>query len=63
MFQNHIYDVLEQLEKNIAVTLCKLECIFIPAFFDVMVHLAVHLASGAKLAAPAIHRWMFPFER
>uniref|UniRef100_A0A803MX89 DUF4218 domain-containing protein n=1 Tax=Chenopodium quinoa TaxID=63459 RepID=A0A803MX89_CHEQI len=28
--------VLEQMEKNIVVTLCKLERIFVPAFFDVM---------------------------
>ena len=56
-------DVLEQMEKNIAITLCKLERIFIPAFFDVMVHLAVHLATEAKLAGPVIYRWMYPFER
>ena len=56
-------DVLEQLEKNIAITLCKLERIFIPVFFDVMVHLAVHLATEAKLAGPVIYRWMYPFKR
>ena len=38
-------DVLEQLEKNIVVTLCKLERIFIPTFFDMMVHLVVHLVT------------------
>ena len=45
-------DILEQMEKDIAITLCKLERIFIPAFFDVMVHLAIHLAIEAKLAGP-----------
>lgn len=38
-------DLLEQMEKDIAVTLCKLEQIFVPAFFDVIVHLCVHLAT------------------
>ncbi|CAN4075780.1 unnamed protein product [Withania somnifera] len=36
-------DELEQLERDIVVILCKLELIFPPASFDVMVHLAVHL--------------------
>ncbi|CAO2834910.1 unnamed protein product [Amaranthus hypochondriacus] len=56
-------DVLEQMEKNIAVTLCKLERIFVPAFFDVMVHLCVHLATEAKLGGPVHYRWMYAFER
>ena len=38
-------DVLDQMRKSIAITLCKLERLFVPTFFDVMVHLAVHLAS------------------
>ena len=40
-----IVGVLEQMEKSIAITLCKLEGIFVPAFFDVMVHLVVRLAT------------------
>ena len=34
---------LEKLEERIALILCKLERFFPPRFFDVMVHLAVHL--------------------
>ena len=34
---------LEKLEQGIILILCKLERIFPPAFFDVMVHLMVHL--------------------
>ncbi|KAL0418956.1 UNVERIFIED_CONTAM: hypothetical protein Sradi_1309100, partial [Sesamum radiatum] len=34
---------LEYLEDQIALTLCKLERIFPPAFFDIVVHLPVHL--------------------
>ncbi|RVW70004.1 hypothetical protein CK203_065768 [Vitis vinifera] len=42
-------DQLEHLENDIIVTLCKLERIFPPSFFDVMVHLPIHLASEAKV--------------
>lgn len=43
--------------------LCKLEKIFPPAFFDIMVHLAVHLPREAKLVGPVGYRWMYPIER
>ncbi|KAL0432043.1 UNVERIFIED_CONTAM: hypothetical protein Sradi_0830300 [Sesamum radiatum] len=56
-------DVLDKMEKHMALTLCKLERIFPPAFFDVMIHLMIHLASEAKVAGPVQYRWMFPFER
>ncbi|KAL0337733.1 UNVERIFIED_CONTAM: hypothetical protein Scaly_2048400 [Sesamum calycinum] len=56
-------DVLDKMEKQMALTLCKLERIFPPAFFDVMIHLMIHLASEAKLTGPVQYRWMFPFER
>ncbi|XP_065860184.1 uncharacterized protein [Euphorbia lathyris] len=55
--------MLERLELQIPITLCKLEKIFPPAFFDVMVHLAVHLATEAKLGGPVQYRWMYPIER
>ncbi|XP_020080540.1 uncharacterized protein LOC109704191 isoform X2 [Ananas comosus] len=54
---------IDQLEDRIALTLCHLESIFQPAFFDIMVHLAIHLANEAKLAGPVQYRWMFPIER
>jgi len=56
-------NVLDQMEKDIAITLCKLERIFIPAFFDVMVHLSVHLVTEAKLAGPIPFQWMYHVER
>ncbi|XP_058723125.1 uncharacterized protein LOC131594944 [Vicia villosa] len=56
-------DELNRLDKNIAVTLCKLERIFPPSFVDVMVHLPIHLANEAKLGGPVQYRWMFPIER
>ena len=54
---------LEKLEEGIVLILCKLERIFPPAFFDIMVHLMVHLPHEAKLAGPVRYRWMYPFER
>lgn len=56
-------EVLENMEKDIAVILCKLEQIFPPSFFDVMVHLAVHLPQEAILGGPVQYRWMYPIER
>ncbi|KAL6329567.1 hypothetical protein AAG906_022144 [Vitis piasezkii] len=54
---------LEHLENDIIVTLCKLERIFFPSLFDVMVHLPIHLASEAKVAWTRQYRWMYPIER
>jgi len=54
-------EILGEMKNNIVVTHCKLERIFIPVFFDVMVHLVVHLATEAKLAGPVPFRWQYPF--
>ena len=51
------------VEKNIVETLCKLEKIFPPGFFDSMEHLPVHLAYEARVGGPVQYRWMYPFER
>jgi hypothetical protein len=37
--------------------------IFPPAFFDIMIHLHVHLAEEAKLGGPVCYRWMCLVER
>ncbi|CAL1407367.1 unnamed protein product [Linum trigynum] len=58
----HMADI-EQMEKDIVVILCKLEMVFPPAFFDVMVHLAIHLPKEVKLGGPVQFRWMYPIER
>ena len=55
--------VLERLDKEIPIILCKLEKIFPPAFFTVMVHLAVHLPKEAILRGPVQYGWMYPVER
>ncbi|XP_062147797.1 uncharacterized protein LOC133856763 [Alnus glutinosa] len=56
-------DVLKQMKDNIVIILCKLEQIFPPAFFDIMVHVAIHLPREAELARPVQYRWMYPIER
>jgi hypothetical protein len=56
-------DHIERLEMNIVETLCKLEMIFPPSFFDSMEHLPIHLPFEAKVGGPVQYRWMYPFER
>ncbi|CAM9000576.1 unnamed protein product [Rhodiola kirilowii] len=48
---------------NIIETICKLETIFPPSFFDSMEHLPIHLADEVLLGGPVHYRWMYPFER
>jgi hypothetical protein len=54
---------MESLEADIAETLSLLEAIFLPSFFDIMVHLMVHLPAQAKIAGPVHFRSMWPVER
>jgi hypothetical protein len=48
---------------NIVETICKLDMIFSPSFFDSMEHLPIHLPYEAKVGGPVQYRWMYPFER
>ncbi|GKA92643.1 hypothetical protein Tco_0814568, partial [Tanacetum coccineum] len=54
---------LRFLESRVAVTLCKLEKIFPPSFFIVMVHLVIHLVRQVRLGGPTPFHWMYPIER
>ena len=56
-------EVIKRLKAEIPVILCKLEKNFPPAFFDVMVHLVVHLLDEALLRGPVQYGWMYPIER
>ena len=53
---------LEKLEGRILLILCKLKKYFPPAFFNVMVHLAVHQPREAILEGLVQYRWMYPIE-
>ena len=54
---------LKKLEERMVLILCKLERFFFPAFFDVMVHLSIHLPREEILGCPVQYRWMYPIER
>ena len=54
---------LDELEDEIVVILCELEMCFPPYFFDIIVHLVVHLVREARLCGPMYLRWMYPVER
>ncbi|XP_038716536.1 uncharacterized protein LOC120009878 [Tripterygium wilfordii] len=56
-------DELDKLESEIAETLCRLEIIFPPSFFDIMMHLPIHLAHEVRVGGPVQFRWMYPIER
>ncbi|KAL6185237.1 hypothetical protein ACLB2K_041371 [Fragaria x ananassa] len=53
----------EDLSVKIALTLCELERIMPPSFFDIMEHLPIHLADEAAIGGPVQYRWMYPIER
>ncbi|KAD6119609.1 hypothetical protein E3N88_10880 [Mikania micrantha] len=54
---------MEKAHKDVIKILCNLELIYPPAFFDIMVHLVIHLHEEAILGGPVYMRWMYPFER
>jgi hypothetical protein len=56
-------DHIERLETNIVETLCKLEMIFPPSFFDSIEHLPIHLLFEAKVEGLVQYRWVYPLER
>jgi hypothetical protein len=58
----NVYHIL-RLETNIVETLCKLEMIFPPSFFDSIEHLSIHLPFEAKVGGLVQYRWMYQFER
>ncbi|XP_074287969.1 uncharacterized protein LOC141613133 [Silene latifolia] len=54
---------LNSLESSIVVILCQLEMYFPPSFFDVMIHLTVHLVREIRFCGPVYLRNQYPFER
>ena len=54
---------LDKLQSDVILTLCELEKIFHASFFDVMIHLVVHLVRELRLCGPVFYRWMYAFER
>jgi hypothetical protein len=56
-------EMMEKLEDEILVLICKLEKIFPPGWFNPMQHLLLHLPYEAKLGGPQQYRWMYHIER
>jgi hypothetical protein len=54
---------LDYLDEEITKILCQLEMIFPPSFFDIMVHLPIHLVHEVRMGGPVQFRWMYPIER
>ena len=52
-----------RLQEEIVVILCEPEMYFPPAFFDVMVHLLVHILDDVTNLGPSFQHSMMPFER
>ena len=46
---------LDELHVKVVVVLCRMEKVFLPSFFTIMVHLLVHLVEEAKLSLSLIH--------
>ena len=55
--------VLNRLEADIVIILYKFERIFSLAFFDIMIHLAIHLPAETKIVGLVSYSWMYPIER
>nr|GEV54455.1 hypothetical protein [Tanacetum cinerariifolium] len=55
-------DILKAQSKVIDIQ-CNLELIYPPGFFDIMIHLVIHLPLEALKGGPIRPRWMYPFER
>jgi hypothetical protein len=56
-------EMMQKLEKEIPVLLCKVEKIFPPGVFNPMQHLHIHLPYEAKVGDPVQYRWMYHIER
>ena len=57
--KNHCF----QLKEEIVVILCELEMYFPPSFFDIMVHLMVHIVDEIQDLGPAFLHDMYALER
>jgi hypothetical protein len=55
--------MMQKLEKEIPILLCKMEKVFPPGWFNAMQHLLVHLSWEAKVGGPVQFRWMYSQER
>jgi hypothetical protein len=55
--------MMQKLEKDISVLVCKMEKIFPPGWFNAMQHLLMHLPWEARVRGPVHFRWMYSQKR
>jgi hypothetical protein len=53
---------LDEIRKEMQVTMCQLEMCFPPSFFDTMEHYIIHLAYQIFALAPMYMHHMYPYE-
>ncbi|XP_004295619.1 PREDICTED: uncharacterized protein LOC101300328 [Fragaria vesca subsp. vesca] len=53
---------VRSLQEDIVYIMCKLERIFPPAFFDIMIHLMIHFPEQVLLTGPVQYTWCYPNE-
>nr|XP_011467165.1 PREDICTED: uncharacterized protein LOC105352270 [Fragaria vesca subsp. vesca] len=54
---------VRSLQEDIVCIMCKLEMIFPPTFFDIMIHLMIHLPEQVLLTGSVQYTWCYPNER
>jgi hypothetical protein len=54
---------LTKFQDDFILTMCNLETIFHPSFFDLMPHLLLHIVNELKYLGPAFLHQIYPFER
>jgi len=54
---------MDELLEETTTTMCMLEKMFPPSFFDVMSHMPIHLVQQLQVCGPVHTRWMYPVER
>jgi hypothetical protein len=54
---------LDEIRKEVRVTMCQLEMCFPPSFFDTMEHYMIHLVDQIFVLGPMYIHYMYPYER
>ncbi|KAL6199229.1 hypothetical protein ACLB2K_029015 [Fragaria x ananassa] len=54
---------VRSLQEDIVYIMCKLKMIFPSTFFDIMIHLLIHLPEQVLLTGPIQYTWCYPNEK
>ncbi len=54
---------IESLKEDVAIIVCLLEKEFPPTFFDIMIHLLLHVVEELDVCGLVYNHWMYPMER